>query len=116
MGDSTANVSIDVGDLTTPSVGAKLHIGDVLFIGSNGCGSYVIPESKSVGPVLKELSRHQQASPGPGDGSHTLEVRYQGVAPGAEVVQISCRSTYCSGISEFGSSVHVNVTVVDAAG
>jgi hypothetical protein len=109
--DSTAAVSIDIGDLTTSEITARLHVGDELFIGSNGCGDYAIPPKDSVAPVLLELSRHKQAGPGPRDGSHALEVRYRAMAPGQIVVPISCRSNACSGIPASGSPVRLTVSV-----
>jgi hypothetical protein len=114
--DPTATVSIDIGDLRTQSVDVQLRVGDVLFVGSNGCGAYVIPKGETVAPFLREVSRHQQAHPGPGDGSHTFEIRYQAMAPGRTFIKIACGSSFCSGISDFGSSVQMNIRVVPAAG
>jgi hypothetical protein len=88
-----AAVSIDLGDLLTPQASATLHVGDELYIGSNGCGSYGLPSSKSLGPTLIELSRHQQNGPGNGDGTHTLDITYWAAAPGHVVISITCRVT-----------------------
>lgn len=111
VSDRTATASIDIGDLTKASVDVSLHVGDVLFIGSNGCGAYSIPNSDTVGPVLMEMSRHQQAAPGVGDGAHTLDVRYKAIAPGSAVIQVKCRSDSCDGFSDPKSAVQVVVSV-----
>jgi hypothetical protein len=116
VADPTATVSIDIGDLRTQSVDVQLRVGDVLYVGSNGCGPYVIPKGETVAPFLREVSGHQQANPGPGDGPHTFDIRYQAVAPGHTFIKLACRSAFCSGISDFGPSVQVNVTVAPSAG
>jgi hypothetical protein len=103
----TAAVSIDLGDLPKPEASATLHVGDELYIGSNGCGSYGLPSSKSLGPTLIELSRHQQNGPGNGDGTHTLDVTYRAAAPGHVVISITCQSDSCD-----GAPIGVTVTVL----
>lgn len=93
----TAAVSIDLGDLLKPEASATLHVGDDLYVGSNGCGDYGLPPSKSVVPTLVELSRHQQTGPGTGDGTHTLDVTYRAAVPGRVVISITCQSDFCDG-------------------
>lgn len=110
--DSTAAVSIDIGDLPKPEASATLHMGEELFVGSNGCGDDGLPSKDSVTPILVELSRHQQVGPGTGDGSFTLEVRYRAATSGRVVISITCRSDYCSGSPRSGSPIRLTVTVV----
>jgi hypothetical protein len=38
--DPTADVSIEIGDLVQPDAAATLTVGQILFVGSNGCASY----------------------------------------------------------------------------
>ena len=106
VSSQTATVSIDVGDILGPEASATLHVGDELYVGSNGCGDYGLPSSRSLAPTLVELSRHQQAGPGLGDGAHTLDVFYRAAAPGRVVISITCRSDYCA-----GSPIRVTVMV-----
>ncbi len=103
----TAAVSIDLGALPKLEASATLHVGEELYIGSNGCGSYGLPSSKSLAPTLTEVSRHQQNGPGNGDGTNTLDVTYRAAAPGHVVISISCRSDSCD-----GAPIGVTVTVV----
>ncbi len=107
VANSTATVSIDLGDLLKREASATLHVGDELYIGSNGCGDYGLPSSGSLAPTLVELSRHQQAGPGDGGGGHTLDVTYRASAPGHVVISISCRSESCD-----GAPIKIPVTVV----
>jgi hypothetical protein len=104
---TTAAVSIDLGDLPKPEASATLHVGDELYIGSNGCGSYGLPSSTSLAPTLTELSRHQQKGPGSGDGTNTLDITYRAASPGRVVISITCQSDSCD-----GAPIGVTVTVL----
>lgn len=109
VSDPTAAVSIDLADLTNPEASAVLHVGDKLYIGSNGCDDYGLPSSNSIGPFLVEESRHQQNGTG-GAGNHSLDVIYRAAKPGRIIVSIKCRGESCP-----GSQIRITVTVVDLA-
>jgi hypothetical protein len=103
----TAAVSINLGDLLKPEASATLHVGDELYVGSNGCGDYGLPPSKSLALTLVEVSRHQQTGPGTGDGTDTLDVTYRAAAPGRVVISITCHSDFCD-----GAPIGVTATVI----
>lgn len=100
-----AAVSIDLGDLTSAQATAHLNVGETLYVGSNSCEGYSLPASKTLLPVLVELSRHQQPGPGLG-GAHTLDVLYRGAAPGQITIPIACQGGSCA-----GTRLTVSVTV-----
>jgi hypothetical protein len=64
-----------------------MRVGQQLFVGSNGCGSYSLPRASAVQPVLVEVSREQRTRTGFGPD---LAVVYQATSPGRATLQIAC--------------------------